>query len=71
MSRQTVLALYDLLWRSCYDEFSALVATVRPQVYHVVCTFDHLEVMLDDEDGVPALDQCVEGCEQSLYVVEM
>ena len=37
----------------------------------MVGTFDDLHVMLDDKDGMPPFDECVEGMEQSLDVMEV
>ena len=54
------------------------VATMRPplaalgaEVDHPVGGLDHVEVVLDDDDGVALLDQAVEHLEQLLDVREV
>ena len=47
----------DLLRRAGRDELAALVAALRPEVDHPVGRLDDVEVVLDDDDRVAALDQ--------------
>ena len=47
------------------NNLAAAVATLRPQVYDVVCCFDHVQVVLDDQHTVAGVDQAVEAFEQA------
>ena len=47
----------DLLRRPGRDEVAALVAALRAEVDHPVRGLDDVEVVLDDDDGVAALDE--------------
>lgn len=58
-----------LFGRAAAHHIAAGVAPFEPHVYDVVGTFDYLHVVLDDDDGVSFLYQCVERPEQRFYVV--
>ena len=61
----------DLLGRALGDDPAAAVAALRPEVDDPVGGLDDVEVVLDDEDRVAAVDQPVEHLEQLLDVGEV
>lgn len=61
----------NLLRSAAGYEVSASVATIGTEVDDVVGTLDDLHVMLDDGDGMPSSDECVEGMKQSLDIMEV
>ena len=71
LSRQAVLALCHLFGSAGNDQLAATVSTVGAEVDDPVGTLDDFQVMLDDEDGMAALDECFERTHQTLDVVEV
>src|SRR3954469_15330495 len=61
----------DLLRRSLGDDPSATRSTLWSEVDDPVSGLDDIEVVLDDEDGVAAVDEAMEHLEQLLDVGEM
>ena len=59
----------DLFWRAHGDEMAAFVAAAGADVDDMVGGFDHVEVMLDHDDGVTAIDQLVQYLQQFLDVL--
>ncbi len=58
----------DVLRRARHHHFAAGVATFRAEVDHVVGGLDHVEVVLDQQDGVAGVHQPVQTCQQALHV---
>src|SRR5437016_7428053 len=58
----------DLFRCSGRHHLSPAVAPLGAEVDDLVGRLDELEVVLDDQHGVPALDQVAEGLDQLLYV---
>src|SRR5205807_1294178 len=54
----------DLLRRSDREQFTAAVAAFGAEVDDVVGGFDQLDVVLDDQDGVAAVDEVAEGLDE-------
>ena len=52
-------------------ECASCVASFGSQVNDMVCTFDDVEVVFDDDDGVASEDECLEGCQQFFDVVKV
>src|SRR5581483_9257644 len=65
------LDLGDLLRRTRRDDLSARYAPFRTQIEHEVGGLDHVQIVLDDEDGVARVGQAVQDIEQLANVVEM
>ena len=65
------LAADDFFRRSGGDDLTAGVTALRPEVDDVVGGLDHVHVMLDQDHGVPGIDQAVERGEQALDVGEV
>src|SRR6266853_1013649 len=61
----------DLLRCSRGDNAPALRPAFRTEVDYPVGGFDDVEVVLDDENGCPAVDQLAERGEELLNVVEV
>ena len=61
----------DLLGRALGDDPAAAVAALGPEVDDPVGGLDDVEVVLDDEDRVAAVDQAMEDLEQLLDVGEV
>ncbi len=53
------------------DEPPASLAAFRTEVHDPVGGADHVEIVLDDEQGMPCRKQPLEGAEQLRHVVEM
>ena len=68
---ETFLAAADFLGGAHGYNIAAAVASVGTHVYDMVGTLDYLKVVLDDDYGVSARDEGVEGLKELLYVVEM
>ena len=61
----------DFLRRAGRDDQPAARAGLRAEIDDVVRALDHLEIVLDDEQAVPLLDQPVEDAHEQRDVVEM
>ena len=53
------------------DDFSAMNASARPDVYDMVGGEDGFFVMLDDDDGISEVAQMTEAFEESLIIAGM
>src|SRR5262245_7354842 len=71
LTRVGTLDLGELLWRPGGDDGSAVLPALRPEVDDVVGGLDNVEVVLDDEQRVPCLEQLAEGRQQLRDVVEV
>ena len=47
---------------------AALGTAARAHINDVVCVADHIQVMLNDDDGGAVLDQGLEHAEQNLHI---
>ena len=61
----------NLLGRTRGDDLAAVFTALWTDIDDVVGTFDDLDIMLDDDKRMTALEQPVEGLEQYVDVVEM
>jgi hypothetical protein len=61
----------DLLGRTLRDDPAAALAALGPEVDDPVRRADHLEVVLDDDHGVPLLGQRPQHAQQLEDVVEV
>ena len=59
------------LGRTFGDHLAALVASLRPKIEDPVGRFDHIQVVLDDDDGVSGVGEPVEHIEQALDIGEV
>ena len=55
----------ELLRTAAADDRSAVVAAFGTEVDDIVGGFDHVEIMLDDENGVAVIDEAVEDVQQT------
>ena len=53
------------------DEFSAFVAGLRPEIDDPIGALDHLEIVLDHDDGVAGFDESLKQLHQHRDIVEM
>jgi hypothetical protein len=60
----------DVLRRAGRDQFAAPVAALRSEVDDPVGGLDDVEVVFDDDDGVPLVAQPVQDLQQLLDVVK-
>ena len=58
-------------WGACGDYCSASFSSFGAEVDDVVGAFYHVEIVLNNDDGVAAVDELVERLHQGVYVVEM
>src|SRR5437867_2061091 len=63
--------LRDRLGRALGDDLTAFLTALGPEVDHVIRGLDHVQMVLDDQDGVAGVDQAVEHAQELLDVVEM
>ena len=61
----------DLLGRADRDDLAAGLAAFRPEVDEVVGLLDHVEIVLDHEHRVAAVDEPLQHLEQLLDVGEV
>ena len=71
LSRIAFLYLGYLLWRSCGNDGAAFISAFRPQVYNLVRCFNHIQIMLDDHHGIPALYQLMQDLYQPIHIGNM
>ncbi len=72
ISGGVAFALFDNLFRSAAgNKRASCITSFRSQIHHIVGIFDYLQVVLDDNDRVSALNQSVESVEQDVYVMEV
>ena len=69
--REGVHILCQTFRGSLVHEATTMLAAARPQIEDVVCALEHIEVVLDDHDGVPLLEQGVEGFKEFGHVVDV
>ena len=53
------------------DQFASASAALRTEIDQPVSALDDLEIVLDDQDGVPFVDQPLEDIHQTTNVVKM
>ena len=54
-SRIGVITSTQVSWRSLEDKVTAICSSFRSQVDYVICTFDHIQIMFDDNQGMAML----------------
>jgi len=64
-------AVGHLFRRAGGHQFSAALAGFRTKVDHPVGAFDHVQVMLDDEQRVAGIDEALEHFQQHTNVLEV
>ena len=58
--------------RTDSDDVSAVnIATLWSEVDDVICGFDDLEIMLDDDDSIALIYECMKDLEQSPHVFKV
>ena len=65
------LALAEVTWRTLEDQITACIATLGTEVDDMVGALDDVQVVFDDDQRVPILQQFVEGIEQDAHVMQM
>ena len=65
------LAVQNGFRRAGENDLAAHGAAARTELYEVIALFQHLQVVLDEEDGVACLHHGVEQVEYALDVVEV
>src|SRR5690242_8304026 len=65
LSRERLLAGGDSFGRAADDEFAPFVASLGPQVDHIVGHLDHIEIVLNYNDRVPVVDQPAKAFQQA------
>src|SRR5438093_8965024 len=53
------LARGDLLGSATGDQLASVVASLRAEVDDMIGRFDHVQVVLDNDDRMPGVDQAV------------
>ena len=71
LPRKARLALCDLFGRSFRYDRAAAVPSFGAEVDDMIGDFDHVEVVFDDDDGVPRPAQPLQNFDQLVYVVAM
>src|SRR5918992_588459 len=70
-ARVRLLDAGDLFGGSCRDDLATRVSAFGSEVDDVVPGPDHIEVVLDDDDGIPRVNEPVQDREQLLHVREV
>src|SRR5437870_1708339 len=60
----------DLLRRPGGDDLAAGVAALGPQIDQPIARLDHVQIMLDDDHGIPRVDEPLQHAKQLLDVRE-
>ena len=72
VARRVALSFAFDSFRSAFgDDLSATATAFRAQVDDVIGDFDHVEVVLDDDNSVAFVDELVQDLDQVLDVFEM
>ena len=71
LSSIAILHREDLVTRTCKNQITSLVATLRSDVDDGVRIGDDVEIMLDDEYRVPFLYETIEDIEELLHIREV
>ena len=71
MTRVRARDLRDFLGRALRDDLSAARAALGSEIDDPVRRLDHVEIVLDDEYGVPLLHETVEHLEEQPHVLEV
>ena len=53
------------------DELATILSTVRPEIDDPVCTFDDVEMVLNDHNRVPLKEQGIKGVQEFGHIVHM
>src|SRR5215203_1850358 len=61
----------DLLRRSRGNQLPSFLASLRSKINHPVGAFDHLEIVLDHDNRVPAFDQALKDLHQQSNIIEV
>jgi len=61
----------ELLWSSLSHDPATLVAALRSQIDDPIGVADDVEVVLDDDDGVPQIGEAVQNAQQLLDIIEV
>src|SRR5687768_16253785 len=70
-TRMRDLNFGDFLWRPSGDDRAATNSAFGPEVDDPVRRLDDVEVVLDHQDGVPAIDEAVQHFEQQPDILEV
>ena len=65
------IGLSDFFWSAGSDDRSAASAGFRAEVDEVIGGFDHIQIMLNDEEAMTAVDKALEDNEELLNVSEV
>ena len=63
--------LHDLFRRALHDHRSAGISAFRPHIYNIIRRFDHVKIMFDHNDRIPAIRQSVKDLHQFVYIRKM
>ena len=61
----------DLFWPSSTDDAATIFSALRPEVDDPVGVANHVEIVLDDDDGISKVSESVENFKKLPNVVEM
>lgn len=61
----------NLLWGAAGDEGTSFLSSLWSQVNDVIGILNNLHVVFNDDQRMSALDECVEGFEKDMDVMEM
>ena len=63
--------LCQTFWGPLMDQISSVLASARSQIEDEICTFENVEVVLNDHDGMALFEQGVKRIEELGHVVYM
>lgn len=71
MAGVALFDLADVLGGALGEDFSAFVASFGTDINQVIGSFDDIEIVFDDDDGVALIDEFMQDFEQFFDVLEM
>ena len=63
--------LTDLFGCSDCDQLTAPISAFRTEVNDVICNFDDIQVVFNDDDRIAAIDQPLENFDQFMHICGM
>jgi len=62
---------HNVLRRPCENKPASLVPAVRPKINDIVRGFYHVQIMLDDQDRIAAVNQALQDLQEFIHVGKM
>ena len=70
-SGMAALGACNLFRRAFGDDEAPITTGFRAHFEHMICGGNNVQVVLDDQDGVAAVEQSLQHCDQLLHIIGM